>query len=359
MASNTDLFKKLARKWVGSIGSGGVANDSVTTIPLASSTNLPTDTAVVAVIDRVDINGTKTPSLEESVIGVVSGTNLVTCTRGVEGTAQAHSAGAVVEILVTARGWNDIVDGFLEEHNQLGHTNTGGWIEADETWTYASADDPTFTITVPSGAASKYSAGMRIKLTNTAVKYFIITKVTDTVLTVYGGTDYNLVDAAITSPYYSCMKAPQGFPLNPDKWTVEVTDTTLNTQSNPTSGTWYNTGSISIDIPIGVWNVEYFCQIGCYSANEIIDMKVWSTLSTANNSESDGEFTTAIRTLAEHVPTSNTLGVWGLAHKSKILNLTTKDTYYLNSKTTNDNVSNLYIDGQDGDLIIRAVCSYL
>jgi len=71
-AANTDKFKKTARKWVGQIGSGGVADDTVTTIPLSSATNLPTDTAIVATIDRVDSNGTKTPSLEESVIGVVS-----------------------------------------------------------------------------------------------------------------------------------------------------------------------------------------------------------------------------------------------------------------------------------------------
>lgn len=120
-AANTDKLKKLARRWVGTIGTGGVADADVTTIPLASATNLPTDTAVVAVIDRVDTIGTATPTSEESVIGVVSGTNLVTCTRGAEGTAQAHSAGAVVEILVTAKGWNDIIDGILVAHSQLGH----------------------------------------------------------------------------------------------------------------------------------------------------------------------------------------------------------------------------------------------
>ena len=124
MALNTDKFKKLARRWVGSVGSGGVADASVTTVPLSSATNLPTDTAVVAVIDRVDSNGTATATKEESVIGVVSSTNLVTCTRGVEGTAQAHDAGAVVEILVTNKGWNDILDGLLVQHNQLGlHTD--------------------------------------------------------------------------------------------------------------------------------------------------------------------------------------------------------------------------------------------
>jgi hypothetical protein len=123
-AASTDLLKKLSRKWVGQIGSAGVSDDTVTTIPLSSTTNLATDTAVVATIDRVDSNGTKTPTLEESVIGVVSGSNLVTCTRGAEGTAQAHAAGAVVEILVTAKGYNDIIDHLLVEHSQDGtHTD--------------------------------------------------------------------------------------------------------------------------------------------------------------------------------------------------------------------------------------------
>lgn len=119
-ASNTDKFKKLSRRWVGQIGSGGVTDGVVTTIPLASATNLPTDTGVIVVIDRVDSNGTATPALEESTVGVVSGTNLISCVRGIEGTAQAHNAGAVVEILVTAKGYNDIIDGILVEHNQLG-----------------------------------------------------------------------------------------------------------------------------------------------------------------------------------------------------------------------------------------------
>lgn len=119
-AAATDLFRKLSRRWVGQIGSGGVADASVTTVPLSSATNLATDTGVTVVIDRVDANGANTPSIEETVVGVVSGSNLVSCVRGVEGTAQAHSAGAVVEVLVTADGYNDMVDGIVVEHNQDG-----------------------------------------------------------------------------------------------------------------------------------------------------------------------------------------------------------------------------------------------
>ncbi len=123
-AAATDLFRKLSRRWVGQIGAGGVNDASTTTIPLSSATNLATDTGVTVVVDRVDSNGVSTPSLEETVVGVVSGSNLVNCVRGVEGTAQAHSAGAVVEVLVTTDGYNDIIDGILVDHGQLGRHKT-------------------------------------------------------------------------------------------------------------------------------------------------------------------------------------------------------------------------------------------
>lgn len=124
-AAATDKFRKLSRRWVGQIGAGGVADASTTTIPLSSATNLATDTGVTIVVDRVDVNGEATPSLEETIVGVVSGSNITSAVRGVEGTAQAHSAGAVVEVLVTADGYNDIIDGILIAHEQDGTHKSG------------------------------------------------------------------------------------------------------------------------------------------------------------------------------------------------------------------------------------------
>ncbi len=83
----------------------------------------------------------------------------------------------------------------------------GGWV-AVSTWAYASAT----SITVPSGAASIYSVGDKIKLTQTTVKYFYVVGVADTVLTITGGTSYTLTNAAITLPYYSKFESPVGFP---------------------------------------------------------------------------------------------------------------------------------------------------
>ena len=83
----------------------------------------------------------------------------------------------------------------------------GGWV-AVSTWAYASAT----SITVPSGAASIYSVGDKIKLTQTTVKYFYVVGVADTLLTITGGTSYTLTSATITSPYYSKFETPVGFP---------------------------------------------------------------------------------------------------------------------------------------------------
>lgn len=92
-----------------------------------------------------------------------------------------------------------VADNFLDD----------GWVDPSETWTYASAT----TITVPTGAASKYAVGDKIKLTQTTVKYFYVTAVADTLLTVTAGTDYTVANAAITSPYYSKVESPVGHPI--------------------------------------------------------------------------------------------------------------------------------------------------
>lgn len=175
MAANTDKFKKLSRKWTGQIGSGGVANATAETIPLASTTNLPTDTAIVVTIDRVDVNGKATPTLEESAVGVVSTGNLTSCIRGVEGTAQAHSAGAVVEVLVNAKTWNDMIDGFLVDHSQLGRhtgiTDTNGnemlkftaATNAVNEWTLADAASGTSPTMTMSGGDTNVGFDMKMK----------------------------------------------------------------------------------------------------------------------------------------------------------------------------------------------------
>jgi hypothetical protein len=127
-AQNTD---KLRRGFFGSSTtlSASIGNTD-TTIPVSSTTGWPTDTAIDITIDRVDANGNKTPTKRETITLVVSGINGINALRGVEGTAQPHSAGAIVEITFTAATHNDQVNWGLKDHDQQGRhtqlTDTNG-----------------------------------------------------------------------------------------------------------------------------------------------------------------------------------------------------------------------------------------
>jgi hypothetical protein len=83
-----------------------------------------------------------------------------------------------------------------------------GWIPAVGTFAYLSAG----SITVPSGAQAIYQKGDKICITQTTKKYFYIIGVSDTVLTILVNADYALANATITSPLYSKIENPLGFP---------------------------------------------------------------------------------------------------------------------------------------------------
>src|SRR5574344_1433764 len=147
-----------------------------------------------------------------------------------------------------------------------------GWNLANETWTYSSVDNPTGVITITGDKTGKYSLGMRIKFTNGGnIIYGIITKISysspNTTLTFLheintstGNSALHLMaNSAITNNYYSNMKTPFGFPMNPSKWTITALYSTSTAQSSPIANTWYNIGGFKINIPIGIWNVSYSC----------------------------------------------------------------------------------------------------
>jgi len=93
--------------------------------------------------------------------------------------------------------------------SDVSSTLATGWIPANEAWAYAS---PT-TIIVPAGATSKYSVGDKIKLFQANVcKYFYVVGVTDTLLTVTGGSDFSVSSDPISMNQYSKASSPVGFP---------------------------------------------------------------------------------------------------------------------------------------------------
>lgn len=278
-----------------------------------------------------------------------------------QGSAPATPASGYGRIYCKTDGLYFIGDNGIEVGPLAGSSSgtaasTDGW-NTSSAMTYVSADDPTYTAFLSGNQTGTFSPGMRIKLTQATVKYFIVTSVvysSGTSMTLYGGTDYDLANAAISNPYYSTHKAPYGFPLNPTMWTAEFNGASGTTQSSPTQNAWYNTDSISLSIPIGVWDVEY-SAVPYVLDTSATQVRVFSTLSTANNSESDVDFT---RVVTFQVGSSSLYGAMSV-YARKTLNLGAKTSYYLNCRTTLASVDNITINGALARSIIRAVCAYL
>lgn len=232
-----------------------------------------------------------------------------------------------------------------------------GWYDNQYNWTYAGNDGSTGTSYYVGNANNLTGTlypGLKIEITQGTIKYAFITAVNyvtgTTYLTLYGGTDYTFDTTTITKLRTSTHKAPKGFPLSPIKWTVETRNTSEATQSTPVSLTWYNVGSIRIVIPIGVWNVSYQCA-GNFKDTTSTNWITETTLSTANNSESDVDFTAFIR--ATNTEFQVPLQRW------KNLMLDSKTTYYLNHMTFSTDLDQFRIRGDTSPTIIRAVCAYL
>lgn len=236
------------------------------------------------------------------------------------------------------------------------YPSANGWITLGLTMTYASADSPTFTATVPGDVTGVLSAGMKLKLTQTTVKYFIITAAPSyasgtglTTLTLYGGTDYTLDDATISNVYYSAMKAPYGFPLDPTKWRVYFSSSSNITQGSPAANYWYHKiGAPVVTLPIGIWSVTYSAMIYVHGGG---DCQI--TLSTSDSSESDLTMTSAV------LVGSSTAGVMAPATKSRNITVTTKTPYYLLMRSSTSGMSEIAIFGGYGTTIVNAVCAYL
>lgn len=229
------------------------------------------------------------------------------------------------------------------------------WIPIQATLTYSSADDPTYVVSTSVDLTAVIGIGMRIKFTNNGVTFYgIVTAITSNSITLYGGTDYDVANLAITAPYFSPYKAPIGFPLDPDKWSVETSSSSSASQGSPVQNTWYN--AYNIVLPIGAWVVNWWALGECYISGSAANIDLQITLSTANNSESDTELGA---TFYMTLPTTTGLDEMTWMTKGKCLTLASKTTYYLNYRTTLASVTTIVVNSTRKTTVIRAVCAYL
>lgn len=185
------------------------------TAPALGSPVITTPGVVISINDSNGNEIIKTPA-------TASATNEITVTNAATGSAPAISAtgssDSNIDLIILGKGTGSA--------RHAGPYD--GWVAANETLTYASAT--TFT-TASAGLAAALAVGDRIKLTQTTVKYFNVVGISGTTITVTGGTDYTLANAAITLPYYSKNITPTGFP----QWFAFTPTTTTGWSATPTT----------------------------------------------------------------------------------------------------------------------------
>ena len=226
---------------------------------------------------------------------------------------------------------------------------TDGWIPIPATLAFSSADGHTFVATTSIDLRSFVGVGDKIRVVQSGVPaYFIVTAIALGTITLYGGQLYTLAATPVTLPYFSKAKSPVGFTLDPTQWTEQLKDTSDRTQISPSGSTWYNPGSLSLAIPIGAWITDWSAELFPISAGTVSQT---ATLSTANNSESDPDFTADmyIQTVTQ---AQATMG------RSKTLLLAAKTSYFLNTKARVA-ANSITFQGSVVPTFIRARCAYL
>jgi hypothetical protein len=236
-----------------------------------------------------------------------------------------------------------------------------GWIDSsDEQWSYVSYAAPVGIINITGDKTTKYSTGMKLKLTQSAsIRYGIIHGVGAygagvTPLTVYFGTDYALLNATISSPAYTFGRAPYGFPCARGKWTIRVTNSAVNQRSSPVNGTWYNQGSNTITLPVGTWRLSFWVDVDA-NLTGTTSADLYLALSTTASSGLDKELIDGMALGSM----SNTMRK--LMSRSKELVISNPTTYYVNAMVSQGSgqANTLTIRGDDRTIVLEAESAYI
>lgn len=237
-----------------------------------------------------------------------------------------------------------------------------GWISDTNPWAYSGADGATGTVVITGDLTGSIQAGDRIGITQTTPKYFLVSKTPTvasgtTTLVMWGGTDYTLANAAITSPKYSHVKIPFGFNSAPEKWTTRATDTSNRAQASALATTWYPFTGCSLEVPIGSWiiKVKAIGDVADASTNEL---GFYATLSNTNNSETLVRTTIFLYANYTAAVQANIRTYLPFILYPYQLDLTTKATHYLLLKPYADS-DPLGVRGDLGNTVIEATSAYL
>lgn len=154
----------------------------------------------------------------------------------------------------------------------------------------------------------------------------------------------------VSTVVYSSNKVPYNFPAQRGKWVLESLHRTSQNQGSPVSGTWYNVGLWQFTAPIGEWIAGYSSDT--YGTRASGSNSIYSTLSTANNTESDKNFTGQVNVN----PSTDAAGMVTIFNP---LTVTTQTVYYKNMKTDASGMSSIFELADRAAAYIRFENAYL
>ncbi len=218
-----------------------------------------------------------------------------------------------------------------------------GWIADDEehTWTLASvsttADADVYVVTVDADVTGTIGANFKVRLKDGGTtKYFGVLSVGAysgglTTLYLFGGTDY-VLSGTIGEFSYSSARAPFGWPMNPNKWTILFEDNTYISDGTVVDGEYKNQGSYALTAPAGLWNISYITrsQAQGYEESNIGIATVLSTssLTTSSNDDNFDETRDKFECVGE-VEAGKWRGVGGMLRGKMNVELSSDTTFYI------------------------------
>lgn len=207
---------------------------------------------------------------------------------------------------------------------------SSSWSTIYSTFTYAAADDPTYTMTVSGDYTEELTVGTKIKISQSGTKYFIVSKDATvasnvTTVTIYGGSNYDLAASTISSVEISREKAPKGFPFT--GWTWDLAALFVS-QVSPASNTWYYSGA-TLDFPIGVWFATFNFRIAANNGSSSdSSTAALAGMSTSNTGTPDLFSVDGINVDLAGTGGSG-INIAGTAGYALELDLSSKTSYYL------------------------------
>jgi hypothetical protein len=110
----------------------------------------------------------------------------------------------------------------------------------------------------------------------------IITAITSTQITALIQNGRSITNYEFWGANYSHQKTPLGFPLDPNVWSVTVTNSVQLTQSSPGAGVIYNVGGLDIIVPIGIWTLSGQAGVRLDASSGALEL--YTGLSTSSTS---------------------------------------------------------------------------